>query len=417
MEDKFFPITTTPACPLKWSWSTIRLYSGTTSSCHRVKSDTINAENFDTFHNTPKKLADRKLMLEGKWPTGGCEYCKKIEDAGGTSDRMFHSTIPNTYPGELDEDQTLTVVNPKIVEVYFDNVCNLSCIYCWDGFSSKIRSENQRFGRFENNGVVIDNRANPVDDLPKLTAKFWEYMERNCKGIKRFHFLGGEPFYQKQFDYALEWFKEHPCPNLEFNIVSNLNIDHDKFRAYIADIKQLVDMQCLGRFDLTCSIDCMGPEQEYVRFGIDLNLFKRNFEHVVGEEWIYLTFNQTVTSLTLKTAPEAISYIKSFSDDTRHIGHHFGLVVGQNPLLHPEIFGTGFWEEDMNNILNVMPELTSQDKQVKLYMNGIRTQLSNTVRDQKKINQLAILLDEIDRRRNLNWREVFPWLTNEIRSI
>jgi len=91
--------------------------------------------------------------------------------------------------------------------------------------------------------------------------------------------------------------------------------------------------------------------------------------------------------------------------------------VGQNPLLHPEIFGTGFWEEDMNNILNVMPELTSEDKQVKLYMNGIRTQLSNTVRDQKKINQLAILLDEIDRRRNLNWREVFPWLTNEIRSI
>ena len=75
MSDKFFPIKTDTACQLKWNWSTIRFYNGTTSSCHRVKGDTLTVDTFDQFHNTPKKIADRKLMLNGMWPDG-CEYCK-----------------------------------------------------------------------------------------------------------------------------------------------------------------------------------------------------------------------------------------------------------------------------------------------------------------------------------------------------
>jgi hypothetical protein len=81
---KEFPVDTATACQLKWTWSTIMLNRGTTSSCHRVRQDTLTPENFLNFHNTPKKLNDRQLMLEGKRPAGGCEYCYKIEDAGGT---------------------------------------------------------------------------------------------------------------------------------------------------------------------------------------------------------------------------------------------------------------------------------------------------------------------------------------------
>ena len=130
MPDKFFPIKTETACQLKWNWSTIRLYNGVTSSCHRVTGDQLTVETFDTFHNTPKKLADRRLMLDNKWPKGGCEYCKQIENVGGSSDRLFHLAIPNMSPPELDNNPTATSVTPRIVEIYFDNVCNMSCLYC-----------------------------------------------------------------------------------------------------------------------------------------------------------------------------------------------------------------------------------------------------------------------------------------------
>ena len=416
MSDKHFPIKQSPACQLKWAWSTIRLYEGSTSSCHRVEKEFINSTNFETFHNTPLKLQDRKRMLAGEWPGRGCEHCKHIEDAGGTSDRMHHLTIPNLSPVELETDPEAIHVTPKIVEVYFDNICNLSCLYCWDGFSSKIRTENQRFGRFDKDGVIIDNRAKLVDNLPQLTEKFWQYFAKARHNIKRFHFLGGEPFYQKQFDYALEWFKEHPCPNLEFNIVSNLNIDHDKFRSYIADIKQLVDMQCLGRFDLTCSIDCLGPEQEYVRFGIDLNIFKRNFEHVVSEDWIYLNFNQTLCGLTMKTSADLIDYVNTLRTN-RQINHYFSTTVMTYEFLHPRIFGKGFFDADFEQILENMPSNTQQEQAAKDYMLGIQKEINTHELNRAEIKKLGVYLTELDRRRSTNWQSTFPWLTNLLETV
>jgi len=280
MNHKFFPIKTDTACQLKWNWSTIRFYNGTTSSCHRVNSDIITVDTFDQFHNTPKKIADRELMLDGKWPVGGCEYCKSIEDSGGFSDRLLHLTIPNQSPKELEHNLDATIVTPKIVEIYFDNVCNMSCIYCWDGFSSKIQQENIRYGRFEKQGVVIDNIAIKVSDIDALTNKFWQWMDQHAQEISCLHVLGGEPFYQKQFEMCLEFFEINLCPQLELTVVSNLMIQDEKFQTLIKRLRSLVQRRHLKRFDLTISIDCFGPEQEYVRYGLDLEQWKRNFEHV-----------------------------------------------------------------------------------------------------------------------------------------
>ena len=38
-------------------------------------------------------------------------------------------------------------------------------------------------------------------------------------------------------------------------------------------------------------------------------------------------------------------------------------------------------------------------------------------KNQEKIQQLAMYLDELDRRRNLNWRVTFPWLEKELDHV
>jgi hypothetical protein len=93
---KYFPIKTDTSCRLKWAWSTIYLNSGKTASCHRASQSSIDASNFENFHNTSEMLSARAEMLDGKWPTGTCEYCKSIEESGGISDRMFQNQIPET---------------------------------------------------------------------------------------------------------------------------------------------------------------------------------------------------------------------------------------------------------------------------------------------------------------------------------
>jgi len=399
---ELFPIHTATACQLKWTWSTIMLKSGLTNSCHRVNSTRIHHHDFDSFHNTDKKLADRQLMLEGKWPQGGCEYCKNIEDAGGYSDRQFQKTIPGLVPPELDTDLTAVRVTPRILEIYFDNVCNMSCVYCWDGFSSRIEKENKKHGRFEQDGLVIDNRLEPAEDFKQLTEQFLRWMDANVQDLRRLHVLGGEPFYQPQLDTCLEFLESRSLPDLEFNIITNLKVPLPKLAAFCDRMKTLLAKRRLKRFDITCSIDCWGPEQEYVRYGIDMQEWQRNFEYLAEQKWLTLNINQTITGLTIKSMPDLIRYVNGFD---RPIGHYFMACVNR-PYLYPGIFGDGFWDKDFGEILSLMPKGQAKDM-----MLGLGYEFQSHARDAAKIQQLKTYLDEMDRRRNLDWRKTFPWLT------
>lgn len=413
-EKKYFPIKTETACKLKWSWSTIRLYNGITSSCHRVWGDQVDVETFN-FHNTPHQIKGRELMLEGKWPTGGCEYCRDIEQAGGTSDRQFQLKVPNGYPAELEFDQTLTNVNPTILEIYLDNVCNLSCLYCYDGFSSKIQQENIKFGVFNKKGVVIQNTAIKHPQHEQLKEKFWEWMDAHSETLEVINLLGGEPLYQKEFGRFIELLENKNHPKLDFTVFSNLMIDPDRLKSFISRIKKVVAKKQIKKFSVTASIDCLGAEQEYVRYGLDLSQWKTNFETLVNERWINLRINQTLSGLTIKTVPKLIEYINQF--DNRNIGQYMSLAIMTRDCLSPHIFGKDFFADDFEKILSLMKEDTWQQQQAKINLKGIIKKLSLAERNQDEINKLGVYLNEIDRRRQLNWKQTFPWLEKEIQNV
>lgn len=331
---------------------------------------------------------------------------------------MFHLQIPGYTPVELETNPVATEVSPRIVEVYLDNVCNMSCIYCWDGFSSQIQQENSRHGRFEQQNVVIDNRVNKVNNLSELTDKFWTWLTDNGSTLRRLNILGGEPLYQPQLETCFKILENHHWPELEFNIVSNLMVKDAHFRKVIDRIQKLVDEKRIKRFDLTVSIDCFGPEQEYVRYGLNLDQWQRNFEYVVDRPWIYLNFNQTITSLTIKTMPDLLQYINTLrlNAPQREINQHFSTVFGHD-YLHPGIFGPNYFDKDFNKILEAMPDNTEMQKNSKAYMQGIVDQINSCSRQPEKIQQLVVYLTEIDRRRSLNWKKTFSWLMEEAKHV
>jgi organic radical activating enzyme len=409
MQHKYFPIQTATACQLKWTWSSIYLYEGTTNSCHRVEKSPLSTESFDQFHNTAKKLQDRQTMLSGAWPSGGCDYCEKIESAGGSSDRMLHLAIPDLTPPELEVDPEAIMVTPRIVEVYFDNTCNLRCIYCHDGFSSRIKHENDQHGRFESGGIVIDNQYRPHPNKALLTDQLWSWLDANYSAVRRFHVLGGEPFYQAQFDTCLDFLYNHSNKDLEFNVVSNLMIDNKRLQDHVERIKHLVAERKIKRFEITASIDCWGPEQEYIRSGLNLEKWKKNFEYLVNQRWITLNINQVVTALAVPTMPALINYINTFRPH-REIGHH--LITANTPTyMNPDIFDAELLDPYFAQVLEVMPADTWQQQEARKYMQGVRQQIASTKKNSTEINKLRTYLDELDRRRNTNWRETFPWLT------
>lgn len=409
MPSRYFPIKTQTACPLKWSWSTLYLYDGLTASCHRTGWDKLTVDNFDQFHNTIKKQQERQSMLEGQWPSNSCAYCQKLEEHNGFSDRKLHLSIPDQYPNELDLNPTLTDVVPTILEVYFNNICNLSCLYCMPTLSSKINQENKKFGNFNQNGVVLEG-IDTADTTP-LVEKLWNWLDRYSMNLKRFHVLGGEPLYQSEFYQLLDYLDKKAHPNLELHIVSNLAVGTEKLQEVCDRFQALLSNKKLKRVDVTCSIDCWGEQQEYVRYGLDLKLWQKNFETLLGKKWIKLNINQTISVLTIKTMPELLNQLAIWRK-IRPIGHFFSEVTPAPTYMMPHIFGNNVFREDFEKILNLIPE--SESKQ---YMSGIANRINQSTPDTAEIIKLHTFLNEKDRRRNTRWQETFPWLENIFEKV
>ena len=405
--NKYFPIKTKTSCKLKWTWSTVFLYSNITGSCHRTGFSNINKQNFNDFHNTEIKLQDRQSMLAGDWPESSCVYCKEIEESGGYSDRMLQITQPNYVPKELDYDPTAIKVTPRILEVYLNNKCNLGCLYCVDILSSAIQKENKKYGTFEKNGVIIK----PLDDskFEDLMPEFFNWLEENCEHLERMQIEGGEPFLNAEFDSLLDFFEQKGNSNLELGIVTNLMLKEKILDRYISRFKNLLRNKKLKRLDITCSIDCWGPQQEYVRYGLDLEVWENNFRKLLSLPWIKLNINQAITPLGIKTMPELIEKLNQWKQ-VRQVGHFFSTAYPGPTYMMLKIFGDQEFEDDYDKILNLMSTNTEEEKKAHQYMKGIFEDCKKHPVNYTEIGKLITYLDEKDRRRETNWHSLFPWL-------
>jgi organic radical activating enzyme len=418
---EIFPIKSDTACMLKWGWSSIFMSTGETSSCHRVEREIIDPDNFQNFHNTPAKKLAREQMLQGKWPGKGCEYCENVEKAGGTSDRILTlsgSHQPDKVPPELFYNPYAIEVTPIILEIYFNNTCNMSCLYCSPIASSQINDEIRRFGTIEINDFKISSFKSKNKKYDKMIQDLWEYLidQERYKTIRHYHILGGEPLLQKELDASIDFWNDHPNPSLSFNIITNLMIPHQKFVEKIEKFQKLVGKNSIYKLEITASIDCWGEQSEYVRHGLDLKTWTENFEYLLDKPWIHLAIHSCLSSLSIKTLPDLLKKINQWNHmraPLDPIDHSFDSVLGNSNNLiamHPKYFDKDVFQFDFLEILSEMPSQTDRQKNAIKHMKGLFDFIENHPADAGKISMFKKYLDEIDRRRQSNWRSIFPWL-------
>ena len=401
LKNRRFPIYTDTACQLKWNWSTIFLTTEETASCHRTNHHRFDTETFD-FHNTPSKLDDRHRMLQGQWPERGCDYCRNIEQAGGQSDRLTNLDFPGIHaPPELDADPTAVKVTPRILEVYFDNTCNLKCVYCGPHFSSLWDAENIKFGLkpFDKNLNIESNKQ-----------KIFSWLQKHGHNLTNFNILGGEPLFQRELDQCLELFEQYPAPELKLQIFTNLNARLERVQGIVEKTKRLIDQGKLREFEITASLDCWGPPQEYARFPLDLKVWEKNFEYLLQQHWINLIVSSTITPLTIKTLPDLLQKIAHWNQ-TRTVYHYQNSVNGPD-FMFIDIFGNIF-EKDFEQALALKPEQTPEQVASKRYLAGIARQSASCSPNIPMIKKLYDFLNQLDQRRSTEWRATFPWLIAE----
>jgi hypothetical protein len=427
MPKVIFPIKTETACLLKWNWSSIFFQSGTSSSCHRTQKHPIDPNNFDEFHNLPGKIKARNLMLEGKWPYEGCQYCKTIEDSGGLSDRQLQSSqLENSalIPPELHTNSQEVKVSPTILEVWFSNVCNMACVYCGPHFSSRWEDENRRHGKIfniEDHGDEYSSRLpqkNP--HYHQMVKDLWAFLAKddNAKKIQRYHILGGEPFLVDEMDQSIAFWARYGHPDLIISIITNLNIPHERFKKYIKKFELLANKNKIWQLQLTASLDCWGPEQEYVRHGLNLSLWQKNFEYLLNKPWVSLSVNSVISALTIKSLPQLVEKINEWNlnqedvvDPWRSysnlIQHTF---ISSMTSDSPYIFSGSVFDLAFQQTIDLMPTDTEIQRNHKQLMEGIHSKSNMCQNDLIKINELKDYLTELDSRRGTNWKQTFPWL-------
>jgi len=277
-------------CLAKWTQVTMHLGNGLTHSCHHPHAHTIPlkelTEDAGSLHNTIFKMMKRKEMLAGKRPTE-CDFCWRIEDNGGVSDRVFKSleSFSFEHHDKISSLKGDEFVFPTYVEVSFGRTCNFACAYCGPPFSSKWEQEIKKQGPIMNLGQpfnsIVDNETHILarDHNPYIEA-FWNWFPEAYKHMHTFRITGGEPLLIKDTFKVIDFLIANPNPKLEFAINSNAcPTSPGAWKKFCAKIKVLTDNNCVKKFELYTSAEATGDRCDYIRDGMDWKTFVKNIHY------------------------------------------------------------------------------------------------------------------------------------------
>jgi hypothetical protein len=345
-------------CLAKWHHVTMYLQTGETHSCYHPAPHKIPLlDVFETpsaLHNTAHKKQERKMMLEGKQPEG-CQYCWNIEAMGPDyiSDRHIRNAsifteerYEQTAKGAWDQN-----VNPEYIEINFGNECNFKCGYCHPKYSTRFFNEIKEHGpvtAVKNHRCDIDwmKLYSREEDNPYVDA-FWKWWPELRKTLNIMRVTGGEPLMHVSTWKLLEKINKDPMPWLELNVNSNLGVKTSLVEKLSDSVKQLCDDGKIRSFKLFTSLDTWGPRAEYIRTGLDLELWEKNFHTYLQNTDSPITFMITFNIFSVTTFKE---YLAKFLEWRNQYGWYDDIKS------HRVRFDTPYLRDPVQYDMNILPK-------------------------------------------------------------
>ena len=429
-------------CAAKWYNVSLHLGHGFTNSCHLPLPHPIDLEKIKTnpsaLHNTDFKKEIRKMMLEGIKPAE-CSYCWKIEDIGrnNISDRVYKSQIYSEEEinalKELPWDADIT---PKTIEVSFDRTCNFACSYCNSGYSTtwgkdiKKNGAYQKFkttsaGAYYADGSWSEIYGKRNENNPYVTA-FLEWWPDITKTLQEIRVTGGEPCLSHNFWQFMEEVKKYPSPNLRVAVNSNLGVNQEIIDKLI-NITQEIDIK---EFDIYTSCEAYGEQAEYIRDGLNYEVWRKNLVQVIESAKI----RQVVIMMTINSL--CLFSITEFLDDMLELKTKYGShkpIVDFNILRWPAFMSpltlpddikhdlhgklSMWWRKNKKNPLINMHE-GAQIQRLIDYIEVVNRGHNTTEMDmQMQFHDFKSFYVQYDKRRNKSFVETFPELEDWYNSL
>ena len=265
--------------------------NGMVQTCCKGEIDLLDLST-DGVTNLKMKLSQsslldiQKSMLEDKPHNKNCNFCANFETSTGTGHvrHQFNTVFPKIEPDKL--------ITFKNVLIRFNNLCNLSCVYCGPNYSSVWEERLQI-------PIKITKVKNYQEELLNLIL---EYINE----IEEIQLQGGEPMLIKQ-NYSL--FSRLPLSS-RIIIQTNLSYDLEKLPC-LDDLLKRPKENVLWAL----SLENINDQFEYVRNGANWSQWLKNVNYLL-KHWpdsIHVNFvYHTLSAFDILDTVKQLSYLGIF---------------------------------------------------------------------------------------------------------
>ena len=396
-------------CANKWTYLFVHFDAGIVKNCYnvpprKVTLDDIEQYGTDLFFNHPYEIARRQEKLDNIRHSD-CNNCWECESRGVQS-RRNPEPFYEAHRSRFGIPRSTTAL-PTILELYFNNTCDLKCIYCDEMSSSQWSSELKKYNEYF---PVYTN--NIESSFKKI---FYEWFEKEgCTEILSYNILGGEPLIQNEFyefaDYLLDAMQRMPNRHNikpELSLFTNGNTPEKYMTKWFHLLEKLQEHVSI-RIDF--SNESIGAKAEFIRSNLNWDTFESNINRTIefakGKDIrVRLGCAHNVLSI-----PSFLEYLKWANE--LQIKHGVKLTFGSNSVVQPSYLAVwNLTDEFKNNIDESVEWIRNNVPHWNDYANYLLT-----IKDgfgKYNTADLISILDFVKRmkdRRGLNFSETFPEL-------
>ena len=423
-------------CLAKWLQVTLHLQNGHTHSCHHPNTHKVPLEEIQqdpsALHNTEFKKQQRELMLTGSRPEE-CHFCWQVEDSAPPNSDIFSDRIYKSADTWAGKEQYFNVmyaghernIKPTYLEVSFSHACNFKCSYCSPHISSKWMEEIEKYGGYpttlQYNNLEHtkhqDKMPIPLKEENPYVDAFWKWWPDIYSTLHTFRITGGEPLMSKDTFKVLDYIIENPNPKLELAINSNCVLPDKLFDKFLEKIKVIQENKMIKKFTLYTSAEAYGKRAEYIRYGMDYEIWLENSNKFLCEvPTANFSIMSTYNALSVTSYKEFLKDVlimklkhhndyRSISLDIPYLDNPKWMSVRILPVEYIETLmdqinymksnhcdGKGFQDWEINKLERIQ-------------------YLIKPAKDPNHLKDFVLFFDEHDKRRQTNFLKTFPELT------
>lgn len=285
-------------CSKSWTDINIDLSTKKIKHCCKAQGEKYKTLSEIFINGSPGVIERRHQSKEGiKHPQ--CNHCWEHEAKSSLSYRDIYNDPTLDY--SKTDDELIS-----FIEIKFDNVCNLGCVYCWPWESSTIATEKNiepPFSKYNPNEVdIVINYVQKILSKPR-------------QQVLNINMLGGEPTLSKGYHQFIERLIKTQSESTGIRIITTSN----------GNMSEQVVSRLFGYMEKTkwqwvwgFSGEATGKVFEQIRHGSSWQQWNKNLNRFAEHNrTASISFNPTVNLLSVKQLPNYLEHItklkKSYS--------------------------------------------------------------------------------------------------------